>query len=1163
MDAATYDVFICSTTEDRGWNRRLRDALRSRGLRVADAVEDNRGVLEQPVLIESSRSMLVLWSRAATTSPFVTKEIESFDVIRRRTSSRPGSTRRLIFLDLGGRSIPPSYEQTDLVPEFAGVAMAGKTVEEVPDELWELAVTHLVSLLDPGSEPAHAEAAPGGNPISARARTRKPGTAPVPATVGDMLRVDAATTRYRLFPSVHQVVERVSSILGDVPTDFVSSTMLLAAISDMGQVSQLPVWAPGWLRSRWGDDGNRRLCELARQDAKHSIGSGSDPLFTADAVEMLDRASWIAQRTTGTDETHVRHVLGALLTDPRGPQLSPSLMALGALGVDLPPLLESYFDFVQKQGDDDDAWGDILLGARPEQQLFSGFDADAGSGDDQLDIRSDVMAFAGLIAARTVKPPLSIGLFGEWGSGKTFFMNCLAKQVGRLAREAREDLEHHGTRQRNQTFYRRIVQIEFNAWHYAEGNLWASLVQHIFDNLRVLDDSRRRVSEELQEPILEKLGAARAAEVEAIRERNAAEQHRQEADEALAAARKQFEDKARELADLSGANVLESVPTAAIQSAIAPTLQALGLDALVDRGVELRATLSDAKGMLNRGHAAIVPLMSGPDRARRWVHLVLALLAGPAAALAALWITVSLGHEGVASVAAAASGAAGLLAAGTGWLQRQLTWVGDHLNNVESAQREYERTIEAAQAANVRRVRAAEEQLRLFEADYVAAKRREEEARRRVVEAETKLREATVPRLLTAYIEERVNSSDYRKHLGVLALVRNDFERLSNLIREENEALDGATEDGKDPMPALEDELKDEKNRINRIVLYIDDLDRCPPAKVVEVLQAVHLLLAFPLFVVVVGVDARWVVRSLEARYRELLKTDRQDSPSTALSEFTALFGTASAHDYVEKIFQVPFWLKPMTEDGSRRMVRHLLKGTVKSDDAPARAAGGGSEGASRPADAGAQPPSQVPGTTAADPAQTGSIDGASQQTPKPDEAPRVAPDLSVESLEIGQAEMDAILDLAPLLGRSPRTLKRFVNVYRLIRVGLSPWERQLFLSDAPFGLPSYRAVLLLLAVDTGAPLLAATFLGTARALTAGIPSGKGNEVLAPTMSNLIRLLEERSTLKTAPEWVLVRRWLEDRLQSHALPDDVSRFARWIPYVSRFSFHTGRLEPGT
>ena len=46
---------------------------------------------------------------------------------------------------------------------------------------------------------------------------------------------------------------------------------------------------------------------------------------------------------------------------------------------------------------------------------------------------------------------------------------------------------------------------------------------------------------------------------------------------------------------------------------------------------------------------------------------------------------------------------------------------------------------------------------------------------------------------------------------------------------------------------------------LERIILYIDDLDRCPEERVVEVLEAVNLLMAFPLFIVIVGVDPRWV----------------------------------------------------------------------------------------------------------------------------------------------------------------------------------------------------------------------------------------------------------------------------------------------------------------
>ena len=64
----------------------------------------------------------------------------------------------------------------------------------------------------------------------------------------------------------------------------------------------------------------------------------------------------------------------------------------------------------------------------------------------------------------------------------------------------------------------------------------------------------------------------------------------------------------------------------------------------------------------------------------------------------------------------------------------------------------------------------------------------------------------------------------------------------------------GTTRDGDD----RDDDAPEWDTRpIERIVLYIDDLDRCPPERVVEVLQAVHLLLAFELFVVVVAVDAR------------------------------------------------------------------------------------------------------------------------------------------------------------------------------------------------------------------------------------------------------------------------------------------------------------------
>ncbi len=86
----------------------------------------------------------------------------------------------------------------------------------------------------------------------------------------------------------------------------------------------------------------------------------------------------------------------------------------------------------------------------------------------------------------------------------------------------------------------------------------------------------------------------------------------------------------------------------------------------------------------------------------------------------------------------------------------------------------------------------------------------------------------------------------------------------------------------------------------------------------VEVLEAVHLLLAFELFVVVVAVDARWLSVALTDELRAL-KPDRDEGRC------------ATPQDYLEKIFQLPFWVQPLTTDGRRTLVHGLLEGSVTS----------------------------------------------------------------------------------------------------------------------------------------------------------------------------------------------------------------------------------------
>jgi hypothetical protein len=874
----------------------------------------------------------------------------------------------------------------------------------------------------------------------------------------------------------------------------------------------------------------------------------------------LDRAREIALKTAGTPEIHTRHAVAALLTDPRTSPAAARLQ-LELAGLEIVSLRRRFFEHVRGNGDDDREWSLILLGRELRVYRMAGFHADDTRGEDLLGIEQDVLAFATLIAARTVTPPLSIGLFGEWGSGKSFFMRHLRNAVAGLARDAAKS----GQMQRDLPFYKRIVQIEFNAWHYVEGNLWASLVEHIFRNLH-LPGEKPSASQALQKRLIDDLKFTEQAREEAQAERRRALREVAGARKRVSAARREHQRQREALADLAAKQVADELTQEEVRAAVGPVLERLGIPAVGAGARDLLGALSDARALVERGRGVFLPLVRAPEgeRRRRTILLLMVLFLGPLVGWLVGVLVEAVDDAAMAQLSAFASGAATLLTVGAAWVRSQVKWGSDRLAELEKAQREVDRRLAEKQAEQTRELRALEQSLQLARADYEAARQAQRDAEARVKDARAKLDEQSVARLLASFIEDRASSADYRKHLGVLALVRNDFETLSGLIEEENWRLSPPGHDddrypGRERFATLEDEEKHRESRINRIVLYIDDLDRCPPNKVVEVLQAVHLLLAFPLFVVVVGVDARWVKRSLEVRYRELLHGG--DGAREPLSSAELLIGKATTDDYLEKIFQVPFWLRAMDDKDSAGMVRGLLgasvavepsaepEGTGGANADPARlavGAGGADEVAPHVIVPGGLPgpgrPVTVGGLSARPAAQT---------SEKVEE-----PQVNLESLIFRPEETEFMAMLAPLLDRSPRALKRFVNVYRLIKAGLTAAEQRGF--HAVDGqVPPYQSVLFLLAVDTGFPELAKEFFEALRFIEPNFAFPGSGERAA----KLLDLVEERLGQADGAFTSAGRPWA--RLALWAKPNSVPepRFnptllalADWETRITRYSF---------
>jgi hypothetical protein len=193
--------------------------------------------------------------------------------------------------------------------------------------------------------------------------------------------------------------------------------------------------------------------------------------------------------------------------------------------------------------------------------------------------------------------------------------------------------------------------------------------------------------------------------------------------------------------------------------------------------------------------------------------------------------------------------------------------------------------------------------------NVAAARTKIAEAHERIKRLNDQLDSMRADRRMADYIRERHQSTDYTQRLGIISRVRSDLRHLSTLLR--NVRQEAGQEEFNKEMKSRQKEKDDKRKeqgkpelfpRIDRIVLFIDDLDRCPEKNVVDVLQAVHLLLAFPLFVVVVGVDPRWLLHSLRQHSRVFQNDELENGAEGPLEEEGHWKSTPL--NYLEKIFQ-------------------------------------------------------------------------------------------------------------------------------------------------------------------------------------------------------------------------------------------------------------------
>jgi hypothetical protein len=865
-----------------------------------------------------------------------------------------------------------------------------------------------------------------------------------------------------------------------------------------------------------------------------------DRWITPKLTQLFTAAAELTKRTTRGTIIGTRHLVGSLLVEESS--TSDLYHWIRECGLEIEHLRLRLLDIVRANDPDDriEAWahyladstaseraatneassgpakpsisqGAVSPASLPSRRTLPGFNADDTDGQDLLAITPDVDAFAALVASKSLKPPLSVGLFGHWGSGKSFFMRKLKKRVGELAAAAR--LNSDATPKPE--YHAHVFQVDFNAWHYADANLWASLVDHLFQNLRLTDNDPERELRLRRDQLVQHLDACVAKRIEVEGAVKRLQAQRKNATQELRDLDNKLRANASQLNVLMATDVWEQLTLSEDAKAeVREAMAALGFPA-AESMTEIRNTLREVATLAGKIRALWIVMVRGGGLTRTLLYLSVLIVASVGASVVAAKAAEIATHSDFAK------GACALVTQLVTAVGMVGVWVRARYATLSSALGQMKRAIDKplADAERVRddQIAQLKGSLQAINDRYDGATEELKTAEAAVVDAQNELADLSAGRMLARFIEDRTTTDDYRQHLGLLALIRRDFEKLSSLMHR------------KDDPSAATAKIESERNplRIDRIVLYIDDLDRCPPQRVVEVLQAVHLLLAFPLFVVIVGVDARWVSKSLTERYSMLNGSAAPDDGEPAQA--------ATPNDYLEKIFQVPFWLRPLHGATYGSLIRGLIDpaAILPSPHGPADAVVTHTKRPTRPQDSAA-------GTTG--PAVPDVLPAHETRSPPPDppatspQAPELSReiDLNPPGLMLFEHEVEFMGRLDSLLCRSPRAAKRFLNTYRLIRAHLGQREMDSF-TELQNG--EYKLVMLLLAILVGLPDSARELLRT----------------IAETEESLD--LTREPSVKRVPGWDAVAALLraelgQDRLGATALEP----FKRWIPTVSQYSF---------
>ncbi len=226
-------------------------------------------------------------------------------------------------------------------------------------------------------------------------------------------------------------------------------------------------------------------------------------------------------------------------------------------------------------------------------------------------------------------------------------------------------------------------------------------------------------------------------------------------------------------------------------------------------------------------------------------------------------------------------------------------------------------------------------------------------------------------------IKTMIENPNYQEKIGYISQFSQDFKRIVEVATRSSS-------------PAWQTQ---------KLVIFIDDLDRCRPLQAVGIIEAISLFLDSEQCVFILGIDADAVSASIEAKYKELVEKIHRDRPEVVS------FGRS----FLEKIIQISLTIPYADSTHIDQLIMSLTQvSTVTSEPGPLLSKN-----------------DSVTSNNAGSPLKE------REELDKDQEA-TLATQREVRAYFQSEDVQKAIKDAGRLLKRNPRRIKQFINLFRL-----------------------------------------------------------------------------------------------------------------------------------